>query len=179
MGWKGEWLWHWTIMVHRAGSLKVRVVTPTSNEEGLKTERLQIERKAFVFSLKENPRGRFLRITEDVAIPSSYRRRAWRISSASSMRWSVYRERRRARPSSLDGAECSVREGFAPRRLNQPFAGCLRTRGCFTFGASPQRLSRSYRLRTSFFMMWTITSKKSRTSQPVWSVPSCARALIS
>lgn len=36
------------------------------NEEGLKTERLQIERKAFVFALKENPRGRFLRITEDV-----------------------------------------------------------------------------------------------------------------
>ena len=39
---------------------------PAGNEEGLKTERLQIERKAFVFSLKENPRGRFLRITEDV-----------------------------------------------------------------------------------------------------------------
>ena len=35
-------------------------------EEGLKTERLQIERKAFIFALKENPRGRFLRITEDV-----------------------------------------------------------------------------------------------------------------
>jgi hypothetical protein len=27
---------------------------------------LQIERKSFVFALKENPRGRFLRITEDV-----------------------------------------------------------------------------------------------------------------
>ena len=36
-------------------------------EETLKTERIQIERKSFVFSLKENPRGRFLRITEDVA----------------------------------------------------------------------------------------------------------------
>jgi len=35
-------------------------------EETLKTERIQIERKTFVFSLKENPRGRFLRITEDV-----------------------------------------------------------------------------------------------------------------
>ena len=35
-------------------------------EETLKIERIQIERKAFVFSLKENPRGRFLRITEDV-----------------------------------------------------------------------------------------------------------------
>jgi hypothetical protein len=29
-------------------------------------ERVQIERKTFVFALKENPRGRFLRITEDV-----------------------------------------------------------------------------------------------------------------
>ena len=32
----------------------------------MKTERIQIERKGFVFTLKENPRGRFLRITEDV-----------------------------------------------------------------------------------------------------------------
>ncbi len=32
----------------------------------LKSERVQIERKTFVFTLKENPRGRFLRITEDV-----------------------------------------------------------------------------------------------------------------
>ena len=30
------------------------------------SEKLQIERKTFVFTLKENPRGRFLRITEDV-----------------------------------------------------------------------------------------------------------------
>ncbi|HOW67960.1 MAG TPA: RNA-binding protein [Candidatus Paceibacterota bacterium] len=36
------------------------------NEETIKTDRVQIERKAFVFTLKENPRGRFLRITEDV-----------------------------------------------------------------------------------------------------------------
>ncbi|MGN6554977.1 MAG: RNA-binding protein [Verrucomicrobiota bacterium] len=36
------------------------------NEETIKTERIQIERKSFVFTLKENPRGRFLRITEDV-----------------------------------------------------------------------------------------------------------------
>jgi hypothetical protein len=27
---------------------------------------VQIERKTFVFTLRENPRGRFLRITEDV-----------------------------------------------------------------------------------------------------------------
>jgi hypothetical protein len=39
---------------------------PNINEDTLKTERLQVERKAFVFALKENPRGRFLRITEDV-----------------------------------------------------------------------------------------------------------------
>ena len=32
----------------------------------LKSERIQIERKTFIFTLKENPRGRFLRITEDV-----------------------------------------------------------------------------------------------------------------
>jgi hypothetical protein len=40
---------------------------PPGNEETLRSEKLQIERKTFVFTLKENPRGRFLRITEDVA----------------------------------------------------------------------------------------------------------------
>ena len=39
---------------------------PTVVEDTLKTEKIQIERKTFVFTLKENPRGRFLRITEDV-----------------------------------------------------------------------------------------------------------------
>jgi PurA ssDNA and RNA-binding protein len=39
---------------------------PPVNEDMLKTEKIQIERKTFVFTLKENPRGRFLRITEDV-----------------------------------------------------------------------------------------------------------------
>jgi hypothetical protein len=39
---------------------------PSSQEETIKIEKIQIERKAFVFALKENPRGRFLRITEDV-----------------------------------------------------------------------------------------------------------------
>jgi hypothetical protein len=39
---------------------------PAVPEETLRTERIQIERKTFVFTLKENPRGRFLRITEDV-----------------------------------------------------------------------------------------------------------------
>lgn len=39
---------------------------PPVNEETLKSDKVQIERKTFVFTLKENPRGRFLRITEDV-----------------------------------------------------------------------------------------------------------------
>ena len=39
---------------------------PPVNEETLLTDKIQIERKTFVFTLKENPRGRFLRITEDV-----------------------------------------------------------------------------------------------------------------
>ena len=39
---------------------------PPINEETLKSEKIQIERKTFLLALKENPRGRFLRITEDV-----------------------------------------------------------------------------------------------------------------
>src|SRR5436305_15160867 len=39
---------------------------PFVKEETLKSDKLQIERKTFLFSLKENPRGRFLRLTEDV-----------------------------------------------------------------------------------------------------------------
>jgi hypothetical protein len=39
---------------------------PPVNEDTLKSDKVQIERKTFVFTLKENPRGRFLRITEDV-----------------------------------------------------------------------------------------------------------------
>jgi hypothetical protein len=35
-------------------------------EETLASGSVQIERKTFMFALKENPRGRFLRITEDV-----------------------------------------------------------------------------------------------------------------
>jgi hypothetical protein len=40
---------------------------PPVAEETLKTDKVQIERKTFVFTLKENARGRFLRITEDVS----------------------------------------------------------------------------------------------------------------
>lgn len=35
-------------------------------EDTLHSAEVQIERKLFLFTLKENPRGRFLRITEDV-----------------------------------------------------------------------------------------------------------------
>jgi len=42
------------------------VPKPPPNEETLKSEKIQIERKTFLLALKENPRGRFLRITEDV-----------------------------------------------------------------------------------------------------------------
>jgi len=38
---------------------------PEVEEQTLKTDRIQIERKNFVFALKQNLRGRFLRITED------------------------------------------------------------------------------------------------------------------
>jgi PurA-like ssDNA and RNA-binding protein len=38
---------------------------PSVNEDTLKSEQLQIERKTFVLTLRENQRGRFLRITED------------------------------------------------------------------------------------------------------------------
>ena len=39
---------------------------PPVNEDTLKSDKVQIERKTFLFSLRENPRGKFLRITEDV-----------------------------------------------------------------------------------------------------------------
>ena len=35
-------------------------------ESELLSEQIQIERKFFTFELRENPRGRFLRVTEDV-----------------------------------------------------------------------------------------------------------------
>jgi hypothetical protein len=39
---------------------------PPVAEDTLKSAKIQIERKTFVLALKENARGRFLRITEDV-----------------------------------------------------------------------------------------------------------------
>ena len=40
---------------------------PPVREDSLKSGQVQIERKNFIFTLKENPRGRLLRITEDIA----------------------------------------------------------------------------------------------------------------
>jgi hypothetical protein len=48
------------------GNRQYGVPKPAVNEETLRSDKVQIERKTFLFALKENPRGRFLRITEDV-----------------------------------------------------------------------------------------------------------------
>ena len=39
---------------------------PPVAEDTIKAEKIVVERKTFVIALKENPRGRFLRITEEV-----------------------------------------------------------------------------------------------------------------
>jgi hypothetical protein len=51
---------------HGYNQLKFNQPKPVVAEDTLKSAEVQIERKAFVFTLKENPRGRFLRITEGV-----------------------------------------------------------------------------------------------------------------
>jgi hypothetical protein len=48
------------------GNRQYNAPKPPVNEDTLRSDKVQIERKTFVFTLKENPRGRFLRITEDV-----------------------------------------------------------------------------------------------------------------
>ena len=40
---------------------------PHRTEDPLASERIQVERKIFFLDLKENERGRFLKITEDVS----------------------------------------------------------------------------------------------------------------
>ena len=44
---------------------------PPVAEDTLHSGEVRIERKNFVFTLKENPRGRFLRITEDLGARSN------------------------------------------------------------------------------------------------------------
>ncbi len=51
---------------HGAPSPELRGHRPPVEEETLKSEKIQVERKTFILVLKENARGRFLRITEDV-----------------------------------------------------------------------------------------------------------------
>jgi hypothetical protein len=48
------------------GASKYAQPRPPVVEDTLKSGEVPIERKTFVFTPKENPRGRFLRITEDV-----------------------------------------------------------------------------------------------------------------
>jgi hypothetical protein len=50
----------------RRASFGVAQRTPVE-EKTIRSDRIQVERKVFTVSLRENPRGRFLRITEDVA----------------------------------------------------------------------------------------------------------------
>ncbi len=51
---------------HQPRSWAQMAPKPPVQEDTLKSSQLQIERKSFVFTLKENVRGRLLRITEDI-----------------------------------------------------------------------------------------------------------------
>lgn len=55
----------WSQPPKRPSFEKLPPVKPRIAEDTLQILELQIERKIFVFILKENPRGRFLRIIED------------------------------------------------------------------------------------------------------------------
>ena len=41
--------------------------TPHGSDDSLTSEKIQVDRKVFFLDLKENQRGRFLKITEDVS----------------------------------------------------------------------------------------------------------------
>ncbi len=43
----------------------IRPIRPPSQEDTLESREIQVERKHFLALLKENPRGRFLRISEE------------------------------------------------------------------------------------------------------------------
>ena len=58
--------------------------TPHKIDDPLASEKVQVDRKVFFLDLKENERGRFLKITEDVSdagTPSCFRRVDFRTSS--------------------------------------------------------------------------------------------------
>ncbi len=48
------------------GERGIEIMDQRGEERTLRSEKVQIERKTFFLDLKENDRGRFLRITEDV-----------------------------------------------------------------------------------------------------------------
>ena len=60
--------YHRNYSAPRANTSAPRPFTP---ENSLHTQRIQIERKSFLVMLKENARGRFLRITEDLGARSN------------------------------------------------------------------------------------------------------------
>ena len=51
---------------HPQGDRPHGFAKPPVTEDTLRSAKIQIERKTFILALKENSRGRFLRITEDV-----------------------------------------------------------------------------------------------------------------
>ena len=53
-------------MFPRQGEVHGSIRKGAAVESELFSEQVQIERKVFSFHLRENPRGRFLKITEDV-----------------------------------------------------------------------------------------------------------------
>ena len=57
---------HWSHPSQTGSARPQMLPRPPVNEDTLKSGQVQIERKTFVFSLKENVRGRLLRITEEV-----------------------------------------------------------------------------------------------------------------
>lgn len=62
--------WSRPVATPERTTFSVHMLMPKSEagtpEDALGIERLTVERKALTFILRENPRGRFLRITEDV-----------------------------------------------------------------------------------------------------------------
>jgi len=56
----------WPHLPQRPSSWSNLPPKPPVNEDTLKSSQIQIERKIFVLTLKENMRGRLLRITEDI-----------------------------------------------------------------------------------------------------------------
>ena len=114
---------------------------PPVNEETLKSAKIQIERKTFVLALKENPRGRFLRITEDVG-----GRRDTVIIPAPGLEEFQKVLDEMVKASAETPPKADVAKRFSPRHLpawleRHAFAE-VRFR-CFTRGASPHSVSRS------------------------------------